>query len=197
MKNKTATARFTLRAAHRTGRRPARRPFRPGCALLVFGLMIGCSSFPKPRSDKDTLFIVPYLLFNTRQSVQSTLGFSYEIRLENVETGKMYSVYVKSSDAPDYIYVTGFPEGKYLLKEYMALGLVGAPTKSFDVQKYLILEPGKLTIFPIKIIIYSMDSSDPQYAGTVYFDYKELDEKQEARMIKQLSAKDGFQAWRY
>jgi hypothetical protein len=168
-----------------------------GALLTLGGLFFGCATpaFPKPGSADATLVVVPYLIFNTRAASQPMV-FSYQINLENVATNKMKSFFIKSSDVADYLYLSGFPEGKYIVKEYMTQGFVGSPTKALDVQKYLTVEKGKVSLLPIKIIITMVDSKDPQYSGSVYFDYKELDDKQEARIFKQLGAKEGFSLWR-
>ena len=70
-----------------------------------------------------------------KASVTYPMRFSYKINLERAETGRIYSFYLGSTDPGDFIYLTGFPDGRYTIKDYEAIGLTGNTTRTFDVSK--------------------------------------------------------------
>ncbi|MBN2352649.1 MAG: hypothetical protein JXD23_08795 [Spirochaetales bacterium] len=168
-----------------------------GACIAFLGLISSCASFPTPSSSDDTLLVVPYLHYDIRVSGIHPMNFSYRINLQHAGTGKIFSLFIGSSDSNDYKYVTGLPPGKYTVKEYQPIGLLSNPVRPFRIQKTFTLEKGVLSVMPLKIIILSIDSEDKEYIGLVQFDYKEVTDKQIARIIDQLREKDGFQRWRH
>ena len=184
--------------AAEAGRR--RRGFRPlflsGALVVFLASFPGCASFPTPKSPEDTLLVVPYLCYDIRVSATYPMNFSYRINLQNAKTGQIFSIYIGSSDSNDYKYVTGLPPGKYTVKEYQPIGLVGNPVRAFRIQKTFTLKRGELSVMPLKIIIFSVDAEDrTRFIGSVQFDYKDVSDHEKSRIINQLGAQEGFRLW--
>jgi hypothetical protein len=180
--------------------REARRAF-PGRVhvipmLLVICLLGSCASAPSSNPGEGTLLVVPILIIDARNSALEVAEYSYQINLENIETGKRHSFIFRPEVQTDYQFVTGYPPGKYLIKDYIPMGLKNAKREPLYSNQYLILEEGKLNLFPFKIIFIKEDSKNPAYAGSVWISFSELDEKQGKRMVKFLNGKNRLKGWR-
>jgi hypothetical protein len=165
--------------------------------IVALALLFGCAGFPKPGSADDTLFVVPVVVIDAQYSgFKGTFG--YNIRMEQVGTGTTRTITIMSSTGVGYAYIQGFPEGKYILKEYESVGLSGSSVHPIETQKYLVLEKGKVTVFPVKIVVTIFDPEDKQrYTGTVYTDFNEIDERQAARMLDYIGGKEeNLSSWK-
>lgn len=198
MKNTGKPISLSMREPNDTQlRRGSRRTIIFTALIAFLGLFSGCASFPTPKTPEDTLLVVPFLLFDLRDSGGYPMNYSYRINLEHAETGQTFSFYLGSTDPGDFLYITGFPAGRYTIKNYETMGLMGKVTYQFRVEKNFVLENGKLSVLPLKFIVYNVNSDNPEYIGSVSFNYREINGKEEARIIKQLSEKEGFPLWRY
>jgi hypothetical protein len=166
------------------------------CTVAVV-LLFGCAGFPTPVSTDDTLLVVPVVVIDAQYAgFKGTFG--YNIRMEQVGTGTTRTITIMSSTGVGYAYIQGLPEGKYILKEYTTIGLSGSSVRPIETQKYLVLEKGKVSIFPIKIVMTIFDPEDRErFTGTIYTDFIEIDERQEARMLAYIGGKEeNFSSWK-
>ncbi len=164
--------------------------------LLAMSLLGSCASAPSSKPGENTLFVVPILLIDAKNSPIVTAEYSYQINLENIATGKRHSFIFRPEVQTDYQFITGFPPGKYLIKDYVPMGLINAKREPLNTNQYLVLEEGKFNLFPFKIIFYKEDSKNPGYAGSVWISFSDIDEKQGKRMVKFLNEKDRLKGWR-
>lgn len=150
--------------------------------VLVIGLA-ACESFPKPRSEADTAFVVPVLWLDTQAAPSTEKRFGYKLALENTRTGERKYLTIDSSDP--YKIVQHWKEGEYLIKECSSVGFVRNWTEPMRITQYLKLEKGKMTIFPCKAVIVLMESVF--YDSTIYVDFIELNNKDYERIREFLS----------
>ncbi len=163
-------------------------------AVLTLALA-GCESFPKPRSEADTAFVVPVVWLDSQAVVSTDTRFGYKLALENTKTGERKYVTIDASDP--YKIVQHWEEGEYLLKEYSSVGFASNWTRPLRITQYLKLEKGKLTIFPCKVVIVLMESSIMIYNSTIYVDFMELGKKDYERIREFLSTRySSFKLWK-
>ena len=171
--------------------------FRRRAVLLAALALVPsvCAAFPKPRSESDTLFVVPVAFLDSRQVPESNMKFGYKLTLENTKTGERKYVTIDSDDP--YEIVQHWDEGEYLLKEYSSIGFVENWTRPLQITQYLKLEKGKFAIFPCKIVILLMASSTTLYDSTIGVEFMELDKDDYARIREFLSAEEkNFALWK-
>jgi hypothetical protein len=160
--------------------------------LLVF-VLLGCESFPKPRSEEDTLFVVPVVYLDSQTTTSSRISFGYRLAMENVQTGKIKHITIDSSDP--YEIVRNWDEGEYLLKEYSSIGFVDNWTNQLQINQYLKVEKGKVTVFPCKVVIILFESSNLLYDTSIAVDFIELDKDDQERVLEFLSTYENFHLW--
>lgn len=164
--------------------------------LFVFFSVFGCvgpvtSLLPAPRSENDTLIVIPVLVLNTgaRHSLQDV---GYLIRIENTETKGIQSFVVKTSKYGDYYYITGIPEGVYYLKEYIPQGLTRNEAEAIGHDLYITVKKGTLTLFPAKMVIYIYS----EYNTYLHSEFIPMGEDQVDRVLQILSQQDNFSIWK-
>lgn len=162
--------------------------------LLTFG-SYWClfADVPAPLSGDDTLVAIPLLRLSTRMS-DDPFEVSYQIDVENAETGKVYPLNFEVNGSNDYQFIHGLPAGQYIIRDYGAYGLINSPKRSLSVHKTLIVDKGKLSLLPIKAtsLIFT-DKSDNRPLFSISFD--EYDDAQKERMIAALSTNKNFGKW--
>jgi hypothetical protein len=161
--------------------------------LLLLFLLSGCESFPKPRSKTDTLFVVPVVYLDSQMVSSSRLSFGYKLALENVQTGKIMHITIDSSEP--YEIVRNWDEGEYLLKEYSSIGFVENWTNRLEINQYLRVEKGKVTVFPCKVVIILFESPNLLYDTSIAVDFIELDKEDQERVLEFLSTYENFHLW--
>ena len=160
--------------------------------LLVF-VLLGCESFPKPRSEADTLFVVPVVYLDSQTVTSSRISFGYRLTVENVQTGKIMHITIDSSNP--YEIVRNWDEGEYLIKEYSSIGFVENWTDQLEINQYLKVEKGRVTVFPCKVVIILFESSSPFYDTSIAVDFIELDQEDQERILEYLSTYENFHLW--
>ncbi len=151
------------------------------------------ADIPSPLTTDDTLVAIPVLRISTR-STDNAYTVSYQINLENVESGKTYPLNFDVGSSNDYEFVRGLPPGQYIVRDYASYGLINSPNRPLSVQKPLVLEKGKMSLLPIKAIsIIFTRNRDNRALYSIDFD--EYDERQKNRMIEILSKSKNFAKW--
>ena len=171
---------------------PKKTGFAVFLLLLVF-VLIACESFPKPRSETDTLFAVPVVYLDSQTTTSSRLSFGYRLALENVQTGKIKHITIDSSDP--YEIVKNWDAGEYLLKEYSSIGFAENWTRRLQITQYLKVEKGKVTVFPCKVVIMLLESTNVAYSTSIAVDFIELDEDDQKRVLEFLGTYENFHLW--
>lgn len=161
--------------------------------LFLVLVLMGCESFPKPRSDAETLFVVPVVYLDSQNTPSRDISFGYRVTLENVQTGELKHITIDSS-AP-YNIVKRWDEGEYLLKKYSSIGFVNNWTRELKINQYLKLEQGKVTVFPCKIVIILLESSSQLYDTSIAVHFLELYEDDYKRILEFLSTYENFHLW--
>ena len=161
--------------------------------LMITLALIGCQSFPKPRSDSDFMFVVPVVYLDSQSAPSRDISFGYKIALENVQTGQRKYVTVDSIDS--YIYVRNWDEGEYLIKEYTTMGFMANQTYELEIQQYLKLEKGKIAIFPCKVVIFLLESASLAYDTLIYVDFMPLEDDDYKRIREYLGTYENYHFW--
>lgn len=160
---------------------------------ISLGLLVGCTSVPAGKSANDTLVVLPGLGLTTRiGTIDAEVG--YTIYLENVSNGKIVPIDVSVNNIYGYKFVKGIPAGQYSIKEYGAHGLVNSPNKPLSFKNNVIVEAGKMTILPVKIvsIIFTSETDD---RPTFYIDFQEIEENQKQRILTVLQKDEKLKPW--
>lgn len=164
-------------------------------ALLFLALVfMGCESFPKPKSDADTLFVVPVVYLDSQKAPSRKISFGYKLTLEDVQTGKLKHITIDSSKP--YNIIKRWDAGEYLLKEYSSIGFVDNWTRRLRINQYLTLEKGKVTVFPCKIVIILLESTSQIYDTSVAVDFVELYEDDYERIREFLKTYENYHFWK-
>lgn len=161
--------------------------------VLIVLVLAGCESFPKPRSEADTLFVVPVVYLDSQTVTSSRLSFGYRLALENVQTGKIKHITIDSSDP--YEIVKNWDEGEYLVRSYSSMGFAENWTKQLQINQYLKVERGKVTVFPCKVVIILFESSKMLYDTSIAVDFIELDTDDQERILEFLGTYENFHLW--
>jgi hypothetical protein len=167
-----------------------------GVAILLLTMtlvLIGCESFPKPRSDSDILFAVPVVYLDSQRAPSRNISFGYRIILENTQTGERKHVSIDSSSP--YKFVKNWSEGEYLIKEYSSFGFVDNWTRELKINQYLKLEKGKISIFPCKVVIILLESTSHFYDTSIAVDFIPLYEDDYRRIREFLSTYENYHFW--
>ena len=162
--------------------------------VLLVLVLLGCESFPKPLSQTDTLFVVPVVYLDSQTVASTRISFGYRLALENVQTGKIMYITIDSSDP--YKFVKNWDEGEYLLKKYSSIGFARNWTRELEINQYLKVERGKVTVFPCKVTIILYEASRAIYSSSIAVDFIELDQEDQERVLEFLSSTHGnFHLW--
>ena len=164
--------------------------------FLAFGAYQSLfADVPAPQSKEDTLVAIPLLRLTTRAS-DDLFEVSYQINVENVETGKTYPLNFDVGGSNDYQFIRSLPPGQYIIRDYAAYGLVNSPNRPLSVQKTLIVEKGKLSLLPIKAtsIIFTRNT-DNRPLFSIKFD--EIYDAQKKRMLDTHSTKKNLGKWEH
>jgi hypothetical protein len=162
-------------------------------------LLAACSTvhptLPKPKSDQDTLFVVPVLVLDTMATPTAARGsFAYQFNLQHVKTGKESPITVRPGQT--YAFFQGFPAGEYSLKSFVLVGFMGAaPTQALSTDRYLVLENGSLSLFPYKVVMVARPSTQVTATSSISMSLEPLDDEQRVRIRQHLSQEPNFMLW--
>ncbi len=162
--------------------------------ILAFLACAGVyAEMPAPLSADDTLVAIPVLRMSLRTS-DSPVDVSYQINIENAETGMLFPLNFDVGDNRGYRFVRGIPPGQYLVRDFASYGLVNSPNRPLRVQKTLVVEKGKLALLPIKAIsiIHTRKLDD---VALYSIDFIEYDDSQRGRMLDILGKDENFAKW--
>lgn len=162
--------------------------------LFLSLLFTGCASFPAPKSDQDTLFVVPVVYLDSQTVPSRRINFGYRLTLENVQTGELKRITIDSGE--HYHMFSRWDEGEYLLKEYSSIGFADNWTSKLHINQYLKIERGRVTVFPCKIVIVLLESSGQVYDTSIGVDFVELYEADYKRIREYLrTTYENYQLW--
>lgn len=162
-------------------------------ALAVLASASAMADMPPPVSSDDTLVAVPVLRMSLR-ATDDPFDVSYQVNIENAESGKIYPLNFEVSESRDYRFVRGIPPGQYLVRDFASYGLVNSPNRPLRVQKTLIVEKGKISLLPIKAISI-IHTRKTDNAPLFSIDFVEYDDSQRQRMLDILGKDKNFAKW--
>ncbi|MBN1646650.1 MAG: hypothetical protein JW874_01335 [Spirochaetales bacterium] len=170
-------------------------------ALLLIGFLVlpGCASLkggiPQPWNSEDTLVAVPVIVIEATS--EAWMGkITYQIKMENSDTRKSETIYVTTS-SHGYAYIRGLAEGKYLVQEFSTPeGMMGSNARTVELDNYLVVEKGKLSVFPGKLVVYVFNKAGDNDSNYVYPRLRDIDEKQLERIKKYLATDENFILWK-
>jgi len=172
-------------------------------SLSILGVIIVCIfsncasvNIPKPKNMTDTLVVVPMLRLTTR--VETFYGnVTYQLNIEHLSTGKIYSIDINARSAYGYRFITGLPPGEYIMREYVPRGLVKAKARSLNSKDTLIVEEGKISVLPVKavIIIFTYTKRGGR-TFSFYAQFEDIDKKQRLRILNLLRSQKNYHFWK-
>lgn len=164
--------------------------------ILVI-ILTGCvtTGMPAPKSDSDTLIVVPVVIIDGRKTPFEG-EIKYTVYMDNIETGKTES-FVLSTKNHGYFYLKGITPGKYSIQEYGTYGLQNDEKYDLYFEKYLVVNEGELTIFPGKLTVYIYNNESSSYDGSyLYYEVREMGEGQISRIENYLKVEESFSLWK-
>lgn len=165
--------------------------------IIPFLVVLSCASvmadIPSPSTQMDTLVAIPVIRMSLR-STDDPFEVSYQINVENVESGKLYPLNFSVNDSQDYQYVRGLPPGQYIVRDFASYGLINSPNRPLRVQKTLIVEQGKISLLPIKAISIILTRKTDN-AALFSIDFVEYDDGQRMRMLNILGKDKNYAKW--
>ena len=95
-----------------------------------------------------------------------------------------------------YVYFRGFPAGEYAIRSYVLVNFMGsAVSRTLDLQKLLVLEKGRLALFPYKVVMVARPSPERPGSSVIYMNLEFMDREQETRIRQSLSQDPNFSLW--
>lgn len=164
------------------------------CIALITGLS-GClsSGIPAPKSDSDTLIVVPVVIIDGKSpSYQGEVNFI--VYMDNIDTGKTEK-FSLSTNSHGYYYLKGIQAGKYSIEEFKTNGMNNNKTYDINISQYLVVNEGELTVFPGKLTAYIYEKESNRDATYLSYKIKEIDADQISRIEDFLENDESYGLW--
>jgi hypothetical protein len=164
--------------------------------IFVFLGLASCAAtgIPAPGKPTDTLMVCPRLFIDAAL-VSSLYIFDMSLMMdvESVTTGKEDQI-VFSPMTADYVFFRNFKPGRYIIKDMKLRMKTGTSFRdlkySKSIMQYIEIAPGRMTIFPFKVVISINDNS-----GYFYYDFYELKKEDYLKITAFLRRDPNFKLW--
>ena len=157
--------------------------------LVSLGFLIGCSSFPKPATEKDTLLIIPTFFL---KYVTPIMFGEYHVKIANINVSEITQD-VAIDPTKEYQVVQGLPEGDYIIPEYYFLYNTSKKGSTYPSGEIFSMEDGKLTILQ-KTFQYTQKGDGHMF--TYYGGWTPLTKEKLAKAYQTMSQEANFGAWK-
>lgn len=164
--------------------------------VLLALLFFSCATLPKPRSEEDTIAIVPLSLIvsDDHPYTNGTVFGVYNLFIFD-EYGE-YVKQVKANPSNDYCIIRGLKPGTYTLKKlaftYKANNKTG---KAHPIDKKFVVKPKNLTIIDFEIITLLELSKDNLSTYMMRYMWKDIDQNQVNKIREELSTDENYHLW--
>ena len=157
-------------------------------ALVALIVLAGCSTFPKPTSNTDTMLIIPVKKTNTfGERVREFQIRIHIVNLDDSSITKDVLTYLQK----DWEFLTGLPEGHYRIVE-IGLGTGGSGLK---VNVEFALEANKITILPYFLAITLSAANAAERTVQVAGGFLPLTAEMKKLIMDDLQGEDNFHSW--
>jgi len=162
---------------------------KAGVILAVFGVLISCTSFPAPKSDDDTVLIIPKSTI--REASEQFFG-NCQIRIIRIEDSHetLYQIDPNSH----YGIIAGLPPGHYVILETAAKYKEGGTAWAQKTDIKFSLVPNCITILPQEFV-FKIEKVGKENQYQMWLSWGALTQSTAKKLLLRLSEEENFQSW--
>jgi hypothetical protein len=155
--------------------------------ILIFILVSGCVSIPKPETKNDTILVVKVKTRNETDWDANLFYYKCCIERNGIETWITVRPNVK------FVVMHGLEPGRYSFTQFIIMNSNRFPQK-FDHPSEVELVPGKIVVFPYSFLI-EITREDKLYYQRI--SCEEMTLKDKTDMYDILKKEANFDSWEY
>lgn len=157
--------------------------------LCIFALLISCVSLPAPKSDGDTLFIIPVSAI--RATSEQYFGLC-ELRI--VRSGDNYETFCQINPDSHYGMIVGLSPGQYAVREISARYKAGSTAWARKTDIQFALVSGCVTILPQEIV-FKIEKKANQESYQMFLSWGVLTQSTAKKLLQELGEQENYQYW--
>lgn len=158
------------------------------CLGIIFIVLGGCSTLtqvPEPKSDQDTLLIIPVQVKNETEFTINANLFFYHFILKHRDTEER----IKIGPYKKFEVIHGLKPGIYHIVKLE----VGKTSSEYPLTNMQVeLKPGKVVMFPVRLDVKFIYKDGMIYQGV---EFTEIDLKLKREIVKSLKGYRNFDRW--